>query len=218
MRFLFIRHGLSIANAEGRIQGQSDSPLSERGREQSQALGRRLVQVGDIPIDNDQLAGNDGVVIPDPECLDVGRDLDDARGHRTDIAGAGVDEVIGQSVDGIDVVRQRPRGGLGQRGHGHVQDLVQALVDHVGPAGSWGAGDPILSRSGPANLGLADGELGACRLAVDHEADRRVLRGGIPRLGIPPLCDQPHGLVTCVPDVAVAADQVMAVANDALQS
>jgi broad specificity phosphatase PhoE len=44
MRFLFIRHGMSIANAEGRIQGQFDSPLSEQGREQSQALSRRLVQ------------------------------------------------------------------------------------------------------------------------------------------------------------------------------
>jgi broad specificity phosphatase PhoE len=44
MRFLFVRHGLSIANAQGRIQGQSDSPLSDQGREQSQALGRRLVQ------------------------------------------------------------------------------------------------------------------------------------------------------------------------------
>jgi broad specificity phosphatase PhoE len=44
MRFLFIRHGLSIANAQGRLQGQFDSPLSEQGREQSQALGRRLVQ------------------------------------------------------------------------------------------------------------------------------------------------------------------------------
>ena len=46
MRFLFIRHGLSIANAQGRIQGHFDSPLSEQGREQSQALGRRLVQEG----------------------------------------------------------------------------------------------------------------------------------------------------------------------------
>jgi broad specificity phosphatase PhoE len=44
MRFLLIRHGLSIANAQGRIQGQFDSPLSDQGREQSQALGRRLAQ------------------------------------------------------------------------------------------------------------------------------------------------------------------------------
>lgn len=46
MRFLFIRHGLSIANAEGWIQGQFDSPLSERGREQSRALTKRLVREG----------------------------------------------------------------------------------------------------------------------------------------------------------------------------
>jgi broad specificity phosphatase PhoE len=46
MKFLFIRHGLSIANAEGRIQGQFDSPLSEQGREQSRALAQRLVGEG----------------------------------------------------------------------------------------------------------------------------------------------------------------------------
>ena len=46
MKFLFIRHGLSIANAEGRIQGQFDSPLSEQGREQSRALAQRLVREG----------------------------------------------------------------------------------------------------------------------------------------------------------------------------
>ena len=44
MRFLFVRHGLSVANAQGRIQGQFDSPLSDQGREQSEALGRRLAR------------------------------------------------------------------------------------------------------------------------------------------------------------------------------
>ena len=34
------------ANAEGRIQGQFDSPLSEQGREQSRALAQRLVGEG----------------------------------------------------------------------------------------------------------------------------------------------------------------------------
>ncbi|MFC2045933.1 histidine phosphatase family protein [Chloroflexota bacterium] len=46
MKFLFVRHGLSIANAEGRIQGQFDSPLSDQGREQSLSLAQRLVREG----------------------------------------------------------------------------------------------------------------------------------------------------------------------------
>lgn len=38
-----IRHGESVYNAEGRIQGQSDVPLSELGRKQSEAVAAALV-------------------------------------------------------------------------------------------------------------------------------------------------------------------------------
>jgi broad specificity phosphatase PhoE len=43
MKLLLIRHGESVGNTEGRVQGQLDSPLSDRGRDQSRALARRLV-------------------------------------------------------------------------------------------------------------------------------------------------------------------------------
>lgn len=39
-----IRHGESVFNSQGRIQGQADPPLSELGRRQSQALGRALAR------------------------------------------------------------------------------------------------------------------------------------------------------------------------------
>jgi broad specificity phosphatase PhoE len=42
MRLLLIRHAQSMANAEGRIQGQFDSPLSEQGRQQARSLAQRL--------------------------------------------------------------------------------------------------------------------------------------------------------------------------------
>jgi broad specificity phosphatase PhoE len=41
-QLLLLRHGESTWNAEGRIQGQADPPLSELGRRQASALGRRL--------------------------------------------------------------------------------------------------------------------------------------------------------------------------------
>jgi broad specificity phosphatase PhoE len=41
---LLIRHGQSVANSEGRLQGKLDSPLTERGREQARLLARRLVR------------------------------------------------------------------------------------------------------------------------------------------------------------------------------
>jgi probable phosphoglycerate mutase len=42
MELLLIRHGQSVANKEGRLQGQFDSPLTDHGREQASALARRL--------------------------------------------------------------------------------------------------------------------------------------------------------------------------------
>jgi len=46
MDLLLIRHGQSVANTEGRWQGQFDSPLTEEGREQARALARRLQREG----------------------------------------------------------------------------------------------------------------------------------------------------------------------------
>ena len=39
--FVFLRHGESIGNAESRWQGQSDYPLTEKGRAQAHALAER---------------------------------------------------------------------------------------------------------------------------------------------------------------------------------
>jgi broad specificity phosphatase PhoE len=41
-RLLLIRHGRSVWNAEGRIQGRADPPLDELGREQAHLLAERL--------------------------------------------------------------------------------------------------------------------------------------------------------------------------------
>jgi len=46
MNLLLIRHGQSVANLEGRLQGYLDSPLTDRGREQSRALAHRLAREG----------------------------------------------------------------------------------------------------------------------------------------------------------------------------
>ena len=44
MELLLIRHGESVGNLQGRIQGQADFPLTERGMEQTQALAERLLR------------------------------------------------------------------------------------------------------------------------------------------------------------------------------
>jgi len=40
-----VRHGESVYNAEGRVQGQSDVPLSDFGRRQSEAVARALARL-----------------------------------------------------------------------------------------------------------------------------------------------------------------------------
>ena len=44
-RIYMTRHGETVWNAEGRIQGHTDIDLSPRGRTQAQALGQRLEDV-----------------------------------------------------------------------------------------------------------------------------------------------------------------------------
>jgi probable phosphoglycerate mutase len=46
MELLIVRHGESVANAEGRMQGQRDYPLSDVGQAQAALLGRFLVNAG----------------------------------------------------------------------------------------------------------------------------------------------------------------------------
>ena len=40
-QFVFLRHGESLGNAQSRWQGQSDYPLTDKGRAQAQALAKR---------------------------------------------------------------------------------------------------------------------------------------------------------------------------------
>jgi len=40
-QFVFLRHGESLGNAQSRWQGQSDYPLTDKGRSQAQALAKR---------------------------------------------------------------------------------------------------------------------------------------------------------------------------------
>jgi probable phosphoglycerate mutase len=44
-RLFLARHGETVWNVEGRLQGWHDSPLTERGRAQSEALAKRLTRL-----------------------------------------------------------------------------------------------------------------------------------------------------------------------------
>ncbi|WP_293774699.1 2,3-diphosphoglycerate-dependent phosphoglycerate mutase GpmB [uncultured Pantoea sp.] len=46
LRVYLVRHGETVWNAERRIQGQSDSPLTEKGEQQARQVGERVKQLG----------------------------------------------------------------------------------------------------------------------------------------------------------------------------
>ncbi|MDY4810334.1 MAG: histidine phosphatase family protein [Bulleidia sp.] len=39
--FWFVRHGQTLFNTDGRVQGVTDSPLTEKGSDRQKALGIR---------------------------------------------------------------------------------------------------------------------------------------------------------------------------------
>ena len=51
-RILFVRHGETDWNVEGRLQGQTDIPLNALGRFQAEDVGRRLAKLIDTPADS----------------------------------------------------------------------------------------------------------------------------------------------------------------------
>ena len=56
-RILFIRHGETDYNADGRLQGQQDIPLNGKGREQASAVGRMLAKGFRADLDRLEAAG-----------------------------------------------------------------------------------------------------------------------------------------------------------------
>lgn len=77
---VLVRHGESAWNAEHRLQGQADAPLSERGREQARALVATLAELPPMGVvtsdlsrarDTAQLAGF-GDAEPDPRWRERG--------------------------------------------------------------------------------------------------------------------------------------------------
>ena len=80
MRLLLIRHGESVGNVEGRYQGHTDYPLTERGRDQARRLARRLADVPLAAVYTSTLAraAQTAAAIAEPHGLPVA-DLPDVR-------------------------------------------------------------------------------------------------------------------------------------------
>ena len=79
---VFIRHGQTDWNAEGRMQGQRDIPLNDVGREQARRNGRRLrTHLRDVGIEARTL---DVLTSPLSRAVETTRIVCDALGHAPD--------------------------------------------------------------------------------------------------------------------------------------
>lgn len=80
MRLLLVRHAESVGNAEGRLQGHADFPLTERGVEQARRLASRLSDLPIAAVYTSTLAraSQTAAIVAAPHGLSV-QDLPDAR-------------------------------------------------------------------------------------------------------------------------------------------
>lgn len=149
----FVRHGESEANAARRFAGQSDSPLTERGRRQAEAVAEELAKVkfdrivsSDLSRTRDTaevIARRQGIgveVIPELREIDVGErtgtPFDEARGlpNWSDDGfvawpgGETLDGVLARVLGAIDrLTRESPGKTILVVGHGGVNRI---LISH----------------------------------------------------------------------------------------
>lgn len=146
----FIRHGESEGNAKRIFTGQSDSPLTERGRRQAAAVAKELASVkfdkvvsSDLSRSRDTaevIARTQGVaveVVPALREIDVGertgKDFDETAGlpgWRDDAfvawpGGETLDQVLARSLAAIDkLARENPGKRIAVVGHGGVTRIL----------------------------------------------------------------------------------------------
>jgi broad specificity phosphatase PhoE len=148
--FYFIRHGESEGNAAGRFTGQTDSPLTERGRRQAQAIADELASVkfdrivsSDLSRTRDTaeaIANRQGLrveVFPELREIDVGdrtgKPFDEARGlpNWSDDGfvawpgGETLDKVVTRVLGAIErLTRESPGKTILVVGHGGVNRIL----------------------------------------------------------------------------------------------
>ena len=146
MRLILIRHGLTVWNASGRVQGQADPPLSPAGREEARRLGPMVVaQAPEAVVSSDLVRARETA-----ELLGAGAVETDPRWRESamgDWTGRAADELLADPSGAFVRWREgleRPPGGesfddMRARAGAAVRDLVArgvrcaVVVTHGGP-------------------------------------------------------------------------------------
>jgi broad specificity phosphatase PhoE len=162
-RLILVRHGESTWNAEERLQGQLDPPLSERGREQSRALAPML---GGVP--DDRVVCSDlGRARETAELLGLRPARFDRRWREIDVGEWGGEVAAEIDAQGTELTNWR--GGPRKAPSGESWDDFFARVA--------GAVDELVAAGGPW-LVVCHG--GCIRVAVAHVTGADALALGSP--------------------------------------
>jgi len=146
--FYLVRHGESEANAARRFAGQSDSPLTQRGRRQAEAVARELAKVrfdkvvsSDLSRTRDTaevIARSQGVPV---EIVPELREIVAWPGGET------LDQVLARAKGAIDrLARENPGKTICVVGHGGINRIL--LSDFLGIL-------PRLDRSPATNTNIS---------------------------------------------------------------
>jgi broad specificity phosphatase PhoE len=161
-RLILVRHGETIWNAERRLQGQTDIPLNEAGRQQAQRLANRLAgETIDAATSSDlQRAMDTARIIAEPHCLTVQADPRLRQSHRGKWEGLTYPEIERLYPDSLHddtppggelqtavVARVRSwwddarRDHAGQTvlavSHGQILRILVAMALEIDPAEAW---------------------------------------------------------------------------------
>jgi probable phosphoglycerate mutase len=168
-----VRHGQTAFNAEGRMQGQRDSPLTALGRAQALRVGRRLAA---LRVEH----GGDWRVVASPlgRAHDTARIVTDAMGLPEPALDARLQEVGFGSWEGLtrDEIADRHPETRGLHGLFMVCPDGETFDALSGRLSAW--------------LSEVDETDGVHRVVVSHGGSGRVLRGlyaGLPRETLPTL-------------------------------
>ncbi|HEX5268814.1 MAG TPA: histidine phosphatase family protein [Acidimicrobiales bacterium] len=185
-RVLLIRHAQSTWNAEGRMQGWADPPLSPAGIEQAEALGHRLgaegpgAVVGVVSSDLARAARTAAILAeacgcPEPEI--------DARLREREIGrltGLTDEEARGRYPEEVAAWREqrrpRPPGG---ESTGSVLGRARAAIDALmGAAGGREGGEVVVAVSHGGLISALEREAGAGPGGFSNLTGRWLVPGG----------------------------------------
>jgi probable phosphoglycerate mutase len=188
-RLILVRHGESTWNADERLQGQLDPPLSERGREQARSLARAVEALGIPP---ERIVCSDLTRATETaELLGVEPAAFDPRWREIDVG-----EWAGRpaaEIDALDGELTNWRGGPRTAPDGEPWDMFAARImdaadDLLAQGGSWlvvchggciRVATSHLTGADPLRLAPPpNGSLTA--LAVDSQPPRLLIYGALP--------------------------------------